>query len=77
MRAFTEFDFVETVWPSAANFFLARVRASGAVMDHCASQGVLLRDFGGSLAGCIRVTVGTAAENDRLLECLGNLDGGS
>lgn len=76
IRAFMAFDCVETVWPSAANFFLARVRNSVAVMDYCTSQGVLLRDFGGSLAGCIRVTVGSAEENDRLLECLAKLDGG-
>jgi histidinol-phosphate aminotransferase len=76
MGAFKRFDCVEKVWPSAANFFLVRVRDSNTVMNHCADQGVLLRDFGGSLAGCIRVTVGSAAENDRLLDCVGKLDGG-
>lgn len=75
IQAFEGFGCVETVWPSAANFFLVRVRDSKAVMDHCASRGVLLRDFAGTLAGCIRVTVGSAEENDRLLECLGTLDG--
>jgi histidinol-phosphate aminotransferase len=75
IAAFRDFDFVEKVWPSEANFFLVRVRNSTMVMEHCASRGVLLRDFGGSLAGCIRVTVGSAAENGRLLQCLRNLDG--
>ena len=74
--AFRQFGCVEKVWPSAANFFLIRARDSGTVMDHCAKHGILLREFGGSLAGCIRVTVGSAAENDRLLECLNSLDGG-
>jgi histidinol-phosphate aminotransferase len=75
VAAIREFGSVEKVWPSAANFFLLRARNSDAIMAHCASEGVLLRDFGGALAGCIRVTVGSADENDRLLECLATLDG--
>jgi histidinol-phosphate aminotransferase len=75
VAAIREFDFVEKIWPSAANFFLLRARNSGAIMEHCASKGVLLRDFGGALAGCIRVTVGSETENDSLIKCLSTLDG--
>lgn len=70
-----KFDCVKTVWPSAANFFLIRVADSGALMRCCDDDKVLLRDFGGSLAGCIRITVGSEEENNRLLDCLRKLDG--
>jgi len=70
-----EFEFVESVWPSAANFFLIRVSDCEAVMRQCSDGQVLLRDFGGSLAGCIRITVGSEAENDRLLRCFRKIGG--
>ena len=75
VAAIREFAYVEKVWPSAANFFLLRARNSDAIMEHCTSKGVLLRNFGGALAGCIRVTVGSETENDSLLECLATLEG--
>ena len=61
---------VNRVWPSAANFFLVRVDDSDTVMAACRAGGVLLRDFGGSLANCIRITIGSREENDTLLETL-------
>lgn len=70
-----ECDVVATIWPSAANFFLIRVADAKAVMRQCSDERVLLRDFDGSLAGCIRITVGTPAENDHLLRCFRLLGG--
>ena len=32
-------------------------------------------NFGGSLAGCIRITVGSEEQNDRLLQCLRKMRG--
>jgi histidinol-phosphate aminotransferase len=75
--ALRELDIVEKVWPSAANFFLTRVTNADAAMRRCGDDQVLLRDFGGNLAGCIRITVGSAAENDRMLDCFRKLDGGT
>lgn len=75
MTLMPSFDFVERVWPSAANFFLVRVRDSAALIDAARRAGILLRDFGRSLPNCIRITVGDRAENDRLLELFGTLQG--
>jgi histidinol-phosphate aminotransferase len=71
MTVVPSFDFVEQVWPSAANFFLVRVNDGGALIAAARDAGILLRDFGGSLPDCIRVTVGERSENDRLLELFG------
>jgi histidinol-phosphate aminotransferase len=76
MAAISTYRFVETVWPSAANFFLIRVDDGGAVMRRVRDAGILLRDFGASLPDCIRVTVGSAAENDRLIAAFAAVDGG-
>lgn len=62
------------VVPSEANFFWLRTaRPAGEVWDALVKEGILVRSFherGGRMAHQLRVTVGTAAENDRFLEAL-------
>jgi histidinol-phosphate aminotransferase len=69
-----EFNWVEKVWPSAANFLLVRVADAPGLMAHCAANRVLLRHFGGALSDCVRVSIGSASDNDRLLEALATLE---
>lgn len=66
---------VQRVWPSEGNFLLARFDDAGAALAACESAGVLVRDFSRQprLPGCLRITVGTAAENRRLLAALGRV----
>lgn len=57
------------VFPSAANFLLVRCGRAKDLAGYLQDQGIGVRDFSASpsLAGCLRITVGTAAENDALL----------
>lgn len=69
-----------TVWPSAANFFLFRVedRPAAAVHEELKRYGVLIKNLDGShpaLRDCLRVTVGTAAENAAFLMALERIMG--
>ncbi len=60
-------------YPSEANFILFRVSAADAVFGGLKERGVLIKNLHGSqpsLENCLRVTVGTPAENDRFLEAL-------
>jgi histidinol-phosphate aminotransferase len=66
-----------TVYPSVANFFLARVNGpagSGTrVFDRLRAQAVLVRNFDGgapALANCLRLSIGTPEENRILLAAL-------
>lgn len=65
-----------TPFPSGANFVLLRVHhdpdEGHAIWQALVDRGVLVRDFSRwpRLAGCLRVTVGTRAENDRFLAAL-------
>ena len=70
MASLEKFRFVSKVWPSAANFFLLQVKSADALLAHCSKQSILLRDFGGDLANCIRITVGSDSENSRLMLAL-------
>jgi len=63
-----------TVWPSQANFVLFRPerRKGSEVWQGLVDRSVLVRDTSSwpGLEGCLRVTVGTAGENDRFLAAL-------
>ncbi|MHB1890298.1 MAG: histidinol-phosphate transaminase [Acidimicrobiales bacterium] len=70
-----------TTWPSEANFILLRPDAasSSEVWERLLSQSVLVRDCSTwpGVEGCLRVTIGTPAENDRFLEALDSALAGS
>ena len=60
---------IETVYPSDANFLLFRCPRSREVCSQLLGKGIVVRDRSSlpGLEGCIRVTIGTMAENDRFL----------
>jgi histidinol-phosphate aminotransferase len=63
------------LFPSAGNFVLADVGASGLdgqqVFDRLLRQGVIVRPVGGyGLSRCIRITIGTPEQNERLVTSL-------
>lgn len=73
--ALREFPCVQQIWPSAANFFLIQVDDAAALMAQSSDDKVLLRYFGGHLSDCVRITVGTQTENDRLLQTFAKVSG--
>ena len=65
------------IFPSAANFLLARVAggkgAGTRVFDRMKAQGVLVKDFSGGhplMDNCLRLTIGTPEENRILVAAL-------
>ena len=66
-------------WPSSANFVLFRPleRDGEDVWNQLVKRSVLVRNCASwpGLAGCLRVTVGTAAENDAFLSALSEVLG--
>ncbi len=56
-------------WPSASNFILVRTPDAAAAHARLLAAGILVRrqDHYRGLEGCIRLSVGTRAENDALL----------
>lgn len=67
---------VRRIWPSDANFLLVAFADPAAVLGAAEQAGLLLRDFsrGAATQDCLRVTIGTPEQNDRLLAALGALD---
>jgi len=67
-----------TVYPSGANFLLFRVDADANFLwRDLLDRDVLVRDFSSwpRVEGCLRVTVGTPAENDAFLTAIETLKG--
>ena len=64
-------------WPSGANFLLFRPQriTAAALWQGLLDAGILVRDCSGwpRLAGCLRVTVGTEAENSAFLAAVAEL----
>ncbi|MBI2518080.1 MAG: histidinol-phosphate transaminase [Opitutae bacterium] len=61
---------VKKIWPSDANFLLVAVSDSARVMAAGRAAGVIWRDRTKDVPNTIRITVGTAAENNATLEVL-------
>ena len=63
---------VRHVWPSDANFLAFRVDDARAVWRQLLDAGVIVRDVSHylGLANCLRVSIGTRAENDAFLAAL-------
>lgn len=65
------------VYPSEANFILVRVLGQDATLlwDTLRRKGILVRNLSrpGRLDGCLRITIGTPAENNALVKALEGL----
>ena len=72
IAALKEIPCVEQVFDSETNYILARFKASSAVFKSLWDQGIILRDQNKqpSLSGCLRITVGTREESQRVIDAL-------
>ena len=62
----------EKIFPSQANFILARVADATAIYNYLVGQGIIVRNrHSVSLCGnCLRITIGTPEENNTLLNAM-------
>lgn len=75
IAALRESAWVEQVFDSETNYILVRFRAASYVFKALWDQGIILRDQNKQpgLAGCLRITIGTRAESERLINALSQL----
>jgi len=66
---FSQLPLVKNIYPSDANFLLVKTSDGKPIYDYLVAKGIIVRDRSRVelCEGCLRITVGTAAENDRLL----------
>lgn len=66
---------VEKIYPSDANFILAKVNDPNGIYNKLAEQGIVVRNRNNvsMCEGCLRITIGTEQENKTLVEALRKL----
>lgn len=67
-----EIPYVEKIYPTDANFVLVKVSDANAVYQFLLDEKIVVRNRNNVelCAGCLRITVGTGIENEKLLEAL-------
>lgn len=72
MTAFAHLPICKKVYPSAANFFLAKVTDANGIYNYLIDKGIVVRNRNKiALCGdCLRITIGTKNENTQLLSAL-------
>jgi len=69
-----DLDFVLDIYPSDANFILVKTTDANGIYNYLVQKGIIVRNRSKVelCEGCLRITVGTPAENDILLQTLQN-----
>lgn len=67
-----ELEFVQTVYPSDANFILVKMTDAKKVYNYLSAKGIIVRDRSNVILcdDCLRITIGTPDENKQLVEAL-------
>ena len=72
LEAFSQLSICEKVYPTDANFFLAKVSDAQGIYDYLVKQGVIVRNRTRVQLchNCLRITIGTRNENNELIGTL-------
>ncbi len=72
MSAFAALPICKKIFPTAANFFLVRVTDANAIYRYLVERGIIVRNRNRVTLceNCLRITIGTKAENTALLSAL-------
>lgn len=69
-RSLEKISIIEKVFPSDSNFLLVRTGNADKIYSELIGRNIIVRNRNRIIPGCIRITVGTKKENDRLLSAL-------
>lgn len=63
---------VEKIYPSDANFLLVKVADADALYNHLIGDGIIVRNRNNVVmcSGCLRITIGTEKENEKMLKSM-------
>ncbi len=75
-NSLSDFDFVQRVYPSDANFLLVLLDDANSTYKYLIDEMIVVRDRSNVelCEGCLRITVGTPAENNRVLQALRSIE---
>ena len=71
-QALSKVAYVQTIYPSDANFLLVKMEGARSVYEYLLDKEIVVRDRSNVILcnDCLRITVGTPSENNRLIKAL-------
>lgn len=71
-KALSKLVFIEEIYPSASNFLLIKVTQADTIYQYLIEQGIIIRNRSKVILcdNCLRITIGTKVENEKLLAVL-------
>lgn len=72
--ALENLSYVKQVYPSQANFILVAMDNPDYTYKYLLGKGIVVRNRSKVVVGCLRITIGTAEENNILIEALKELE---
>ena len=69
-----EIELIKKVYPSEANFLLIEVSNANEVYNQLVNQKIITRNRSNLVNNCLRITIGSETENNRLLRALEFID---
>jgi histidinol-phosphate aminotransferase len=63
----------EKVYPSDANFLLVKVRNASYIYNTLVNKNIIVRNRSSAVDNCLRITIGTRTENNKLINALNSL----
>lgn len=77
VSSLAKLTFVTKIYPSDANFVLVKTTNARGIYNYLVEKGIIVRDRSKIelCEGSLRITVGTPAENDKLIEALKSFQG--
>ena len=68
----SKLDFVNSIYPSDANFILVKMKEARTIYEYLATKGIIVRDRSKVILcdDCLRITIGTPDENKKLVLAL-------
>ncbi len=70
LAEFKNLDFILKVYPTDANFLLIEVKDANSLYDYLINNSIVIRNRNSVIKNCVRITIGTQAENEILLKSL-------
>ena len=67
VKSLAKLKVVEKIYPSDANFLLVRVMDADYIYNMLLEKGIIVRNRSRMISNCLRITVGTANENRRMI----------
>jgi histidinol-phosphate aminotransferase len=66
----SKMSFIEKIFPSDANFLLAKVKNADYIYNTLVSKNIIVRNRSSVVDNCLRITIGKKSENDQLISAL-------